>query len=192
MLVHNWDDMDHHDAPWDLCPSRMWCRIFRSRVSVSLINKRQPHLFNPSVGGFVVAPAQLLPTRRSISCLWAYDAGTMGMGEGGCQGNGQCSSPRSSFCWWASNQLAEMMEQQEAQGGTRPYNELILNGAHWRARLPAIIEGVFYPRGSPGRSPEIHRRFMQQFALSEGEVPLLELDLANGDAPFRVTPSASL
>ena len=92
MLVHSFDDMDHRADPWKPCPPSMWCHRYSDRFSACLMNQRVPHLFNGWVGGFIIAPGAMSPVRNSIACQWSYDAGTMGQGHNGCEGNGRCKS----------------------------------------------------------------------------------------------------
>ena len=77
------------------------------------------------------------------------------------------------------------------------YNEVVVNSAHFNAHLPDSIEGFFYPKGHSTATTDlgygivvdvrkVHRQFLEAFELSADEVPLLEFDPADWDAPFKV------
>jgi hypothetical protein len=149
------------------------------------------------MGGFVLSPTMLDPTSQSIYCVWAMDAGTMGMESHGCEGNGQCSGLESSYCWWPPSQLRQMLVQQKSLTPSHGrklcgqkdcgYNELMLNADFWRDRLPAIVEAIFYPVGNPSgeqRARTVHAAFVRKFGLSAASVPLVKLDLTKLHAPF--------
>ncbi|KAL1504518.1 hypothetical protein AB1Y20_010920 [Prymnesium parvum] len=62
------------------------------------------------------------------------------------------------------------------------YNEFIVDGDAWTSSLPDTIEAFFQIRDG---GADAHRAFLKAFRLSEEEVPLVEMDIRNWDAPFR-------
>ena len=85
--------------------------------------------------------------------------------------------------------LPTTASQQEALPENRefPYNEVMLQSAHWISKLPHMVQAVFFPAGSTEgeeRARTVHRDFLRAFALSSEVVPLLRLDLGHEDAPF--------
>lgn len=186
VLVHSFDDMDQHADPWNPCPPSQWCARYGDRFSACLVNRRVPHLFNAGVGGFVIAAAALQPLESAIACSWSYDAGTMGQGSGGCEGNGRCASLGSYYCWWRGTETQLMLEQQAANTHAQSeYNEIMLRAEHWTAHLPAVIAAVFHPAGrDEARSRRVHEALLLEYGLDARAVPRLELNMARLDAPF--------
>ena len=165
-----WDE----DWPerWDTCPSTLWCRTLRDRLSASVITRHAPYFFGGIGGGVVIAPYAL---SASLRCAWAYDAGTTaGAATGthpvlpGCKASaneawcvGSCpASCAAGTCAWAPESLDGMLAQQAqwlaeptvltasaaaaAAGQGRHYNELILDPPKWRATLPRGVEAFFF------------------------------------------------
>lgn len=62
--------------------------------------------------------------------------------------------------------------------GSDRYNEIIVSAEFWRAHMPAAVEAVL------GNS-EVHAAFVKAYGLRSEEVPLVELDLGDFEAPFR-------
>ena len=74
--------------------------------------------------------------------------------------------------------------QKEVQGPWShryDYNEILVDGDHWNAHLPAAIE-AFFGDGMMARSA--HQHFLDEFGLTSEQVPLLKLDLNNWLEPF--------
>ena len=81
------------------------------------------------------------------------------------------------------------------------YNELILNSAKFNQQLPQAILAFFYLKGGAGKVTDdlgygividavaTHQAFLDEYGLSEEQVPLLELDPSNWDQPFSVVTS---
>ena len=74
------------------------------------------------------------------------------------------------------------------------YNEVVLSASHYHARLPQVIEAIFYPvhgpvirsDGSPERAARARDLFVHRFGRA---VPLLAYDVSlarQGRAPFRM------
>jgi len=82
------------------------------------------------------------------------------------------------------------------------YDELIFESAAFVEKLPHSVEAMFYvPTNCDGDIHDgprcedyvraAHRKFLQNFTLSEIQVPLLKFDLWNWDAPFSAMPNPS-
>jgi len=82
-----------------------------------------------------------------------------------------------------------------APGFHSGYNEVILNSPAHNAHLPHSILGFFVPKGAGPITADlgygividvvqVHRAFLAKHGLTETEVPMLELDPYNWDAPF--------
>jgi len=57
------------------------------------------------------------------------------------------------------------------------YNEVIVSTEAWDDALPHTIEAVvFADEAARGRARSVHRSFLQQFARTAVETPLLQLD----------------
>ena len=121
-----------------------------------------------------------------------------------------CRPGSGAWCPWRPDSLSDMLEQSERQnrerqkhsrwatscnqqGGCR-YNELVLAAEQWVHDLPGTIEAFFVPKGSPHaeRTRILHSQFLRQFEPLPAAVepPLLEMDLANLEAPLRRLPGS--
>ena len=84
------------------------------------------------------------------------------------------------------------------------YNEAILDGWTWNGNLPSTIEAFFMlegagvesmPDGGRGQASfarGAHSRFLQEYGLTEDEVPLLKFDPSRWDVPFRAEATTPL
>jgi hypothetical protein len=64
--------------------------------------------------GFVLSPHAIAPA--DISCGYAYDAGTMGVGGAGCPGAAcadRAQGDTSGWCYWRGHELHGLLEQME-------------------------------------------------------------------------------
>ena len=102
-------------------------------------------------------------------------------------------------CVFPPARLGDMLEYHRTHaGGERERSgeanaEVILDVEAWVAALPQIISGVFYLSGHHAtklRSEKVWRRFRSEYP--DSTIPLLELDPASWDAPFRDTPWTGL
>lgn len=184
---------------------------YADRMAASLITREMPYTFSTSAVGFVLDPAQL--TGGTIRCSYPRDGNSMNSADGGCAGGGSL---------WGADGLPAMMEQSalvsqkwcdggcgcawgvspDDRNGCR-YNEVVLDGGLWAARLPEIIEAVFVPIHGKvnhweGGNPQTARQVRDAFASAHGiyptdRVPLLTYDLTkaeHGVAPFaQLAPS---
>ena len=58
-------------------------------------------------------------------------------------------------------------------------------GDAWNTRLPHTIEAFWVLKGSIDRSAAYHRgSFLREYRLRDEQVPLLEFDPSNWEAPF--------
>lgn len=104
---------------------------------------------------------------------------------------------------WRPEHMAKLLELHEKFGEPygdpgyhSGYNEAIVDGWSWNANLPNTIEAFFYlegsgveetsdhGRGQAGYARDAHERFLQEYGLTEMEVPLLRFDPSRWDAPF--------
>ena len=83
-----------------------------------------------------------------------------------------------------------------APGFHSGYNELILNSRAHNERLPHSVEAFFVPQGHSAVTADLgygiridvvvaHRAFLRVYGLTAEQVPLLRLDPANWEEPFR-------
>lgn len=112
---------------------------------------------------------------------------------------------------WRAEDLARLIELHErvgapyhAPGYHAGYNEAVVDGLTWNANLPNSVECFFELEGrgveatsDRGRSQasyarDAHRRFLNEYGLTDREVPLLKFDPARFDAPFRAATSTPL
>lgn len=81
-----------------------------------------------------------------------------------------------------------MQMQQNANGGSHDYNEVIVDAMAWGDQLPHVIEAVFYINDYNDnlrvRASSVHAAFLSAYHLSKTDVPLLRLDLKNYERPF--------
>ena len=61
------DNTEAWDNPWLPCPPTMWCAAFGDRLSVSLVNQRQPALFAANTG---VPAGMILASSSTILCSY--------------------------------------------------------------------------------------------------------------------------
>ena len=210
VLLHAFDGADGFDLREDLwrpCPSRLgWCGTF-NRYSVSLTNRRLGgRVFNDFGGaGFVLNSHALEP--GDIMCGFAFDAGTMG--SSGCP-SAACPIA-GGFCWWRGDQLQDLLGQHEENirnshvncaeefGDMKAcYNELVISGDNWVAKLPRIVHAIFYPAALANDptnaarmlAERVHHAFLAEFGLRTTEVPLLTYDYRHLSTPFALAPSS--
>ena len=99
--------------------------------------------------------------------------------------------------------MDELLELHAAHGASwrRPgfhsgYNEMILNSAAHNRNLPHSVEAFFVPKGQAPHTNNLgygymidvvrdHRRYLAEHGLSEEQVPMLELDAADWENPFK-------
>ena len=83
-------------------------------------------------------------------------------------------------------QLREVGPVSAGKTGWR-YNEVILNGDYWRSKLPGIIQAVWFTGSGKGKAHQVHADFLGAFGLDNLQVPLLQMELKQGqlDTVFR-------
>ena len=75
------------------------------------------------------------------------------------------------------------------------YNEVILNSPGHNAQLPGAVKGFFVPQGQDPVTADLgfgividavqaHRAFLEEYGVNAEDVPMLELDPYNWEAPF--------
>jgi hypothetical protein len=66
--------------------------------------------------------------------------------------------------------------------------EVIVDGDHWSAQLPHIIEAFFVTDGGgpawEAYVNKVHRDFLECFSLSAADVPLVRFQPGNFEEPF--------
>ena len=125
--------------------------------------------------------------------------------SGNIEANGYCgfwgAPPQAA---WRPQDLAKLLELHEKFGEPygQPgyhsgYNEAIVDGWSWNANLPNTVEAFFelegsgvqatpdHGRGQAGYVRDAHRRFLEEYGITNMEVPLLKFDPARWSAPFR-------
>ena len=191
----------------------------RDRLAASMINAKLPYMYSTSAVGFVLSATELQGT---LWCSYPRDGNSMSLAEHGCastaQGIGSFKYLErmlifhmnhlkpSSTCLWGKPDATDRSDCR--------YNEVVLDGAAYAARLPAAVEAIFFPEHGPvhhaegdeARAKALHAAFGRAFAGASvpssssrsssvgggssvrGNVPLLAFDVAkarSGLAPFR-------
>ena len=102
---------------------------------------------------------------------------------------------------WGLNDLKALLEaharygaQWSNPGWSSGYNEFILDSRTHNARLPSSVQAFFVIKGQGDVTWNLprgaidtvlaHRRFLDEYSLSEREVPLVEFDPSNWHSPF--------
>ena len=103
---------------------------------------------------------------------------------------------------WGPQDLKIMLETHATHGAPyrspgfhSGYNEIIINSPKLNEQLPQAIMGFFFPKGqSPVTSDlgygimidvvKVHAAFLEEYGLTDEQVPLLVLDPSNWEAPF--------
>lgn len=72
--------------------------------------------------------------------------------------------------------------------------QILLDGATWEENLPWSIEAMFLMKGSHLDEPSslleevyarrMHRTFIERYNLDASDIPLVQMDLSNPEAPF--------
>ena len=117
-------------------------------------------------------------------------------------GNPWCGFNGAPAMAWGPNDLKALLEE-HARSGPRwsnsgfhsGYNEFIVNSKAHNARLPDSVEAFFVPKGMSPVTGNLgygividvvkaHQRFLNEYGLTASEVPLVEFDPYNWNAPF--------
>ena len=210
LLVHQtdtidgyWDDIPpFHHARWLPTSDPK----FQDRAAAALINAETPYMFSTSAVGYVLNNNVLA---SGLFCACPFDCNSMGNLENhGCNSNltigrtvftslkemmrshlgrlkwgwGHEHTAFLGFCTWGEHTINDRSGCQ--------YNELILNADVWRENMPDAIEAFFYPvngvvdtsEGTPEDAYDIHRAFLDEYGLTNDDVPLLEFDLKLANA----------
>ena len=154
----------------------------------------------------------LFPSKSAVRCAWPLDAGTHAM-EDGCPPQNWCGPSDHlsyhSYCWHAGDALKGMLTAHE--GGAInlgcgqaecSYNEVIIDGDHWRAHLPEIVEAFFQPEGGGEDSGcddanacalsvrAVRAAFLSAFGIDADAVPLVSYEARRAEAlaggPFKL------
>ena len=201
--------------PWLPCSSdgsQPWCTNWSDWISTSMIspakctsNKclyggggtRSPY------GGLIYSTDAL---HDAVLCAWAGDGDTSdrlcsppGNSSScipGCYGlksspdKGKpiwCSTPpTTNFCPHRPSQLSAMMKMWISVGG--PFNEVVIDAAIFRARVPQAIEMFFIPVECSDECKAKVQSYVSTtrsaLSMSAAQLPLVSLDLSNQTAPF--------
>jgi hypothetical protein len=167
-------------------------------------------LFSYSRGGVLINPEEAL---SNMTCSWPGDGGSMTRTNHGCGCQNDSSlipntthtkcveaQPCDNWCdpvgpgpfikchqcAWKESQLGQMLTLQSQ--ASSQYNEVLVTASNWRAGLPHTIDAFFFPSncGAPCRDEvtATHAQFLQKFAKTAAEVPLLSLDITSKLTPF--------
>ena len=151
VLLHQFDGQEDWARGWRPCTAESenrWCGQFADRFASSMVNARQPYVFNGNGGMiFNMNPPHL----NRILCSYSADAGSMsymcnpqGVSEWcvpGCWHGtpNWCTVERPWQCSWPPEQLEQMMEIHERTSSTnsnaaqdRRYNEGLPTHSHSR------------------------------------------------------------
>ena len=70
-------------------------------------------------------------------------------------------------------------------------HEIVIDARKWVANLPATIQAVYTKADASeqerGRAKKIQAMFVQQFGLSQDDIPLLIFDASSLEAPFALS-----
>jgi hypothetical protein len=87
-------------------------------------------------------------------------------------------------CAFGPDDTLRMLSHHEQHWHSASYNEVVLDTAHWEARLPATVEAFVVARGGDLRAAcDSHRRWAQLFP--NARTPLVSYDSADATTPFR-------
>ena len=123
-----------------------------------------------------------------------YDPHNSPHGAGGCKGSWR---PKDFGVFLYRTNRFET-EVQSRWGRRIDYNEIVVDGGHWTSNLPHTIDAFFRSddHGRGRRNDNVardqHVRFLNEYGLTEAEVPLLDFDPTNWDEPFREVPKSAL
>ena len=137
VLLHQFDGMEDYEQGWKPCTPRSvneWCAPFADRFASSIINRRQPLLFNDK-GGIIFRTET--PELYRVLCSYAADAGSMSVvcdppGVSatcvpGCWSGepSWCTQARPWQCAWQPAELGIMMQKMEESNSREEprYNE---------------------------------------------------------------------
>ena len=189
VLLHQFDDMEDTNAPWMPCPQFKWCGEFGDRFSASMINARLPPggppgligIFSNTVAGFIFAPEA-----AEVFCAYAADGGTMAK---------KCHPPGPSptcipGCMRKTGGLRDALQTHEARLEQNAYNEIVVDTRPMAEDPSRSIEAIFYldndqcgrDKRCEANAKDAHRLLIEKYG---GDQPLLVLDLANWETPFR-------
>lgn len=103
---------------------------------------------------------------------------------------------------WSPRDLKQLLKTHARSGAPwhepgfhSGYNEIILNSVMHNRNLPHAVAGFFFPRGENPVTDdlgysiiidvvEVHQAFLSEYGITAAEVPLVEFDPSNWDAPF--------
>ena len=211
VLIHTFDDREVSGEPWRPWrpPPGHQAQYEQLKQSASLIYRGQrvsntliPH-FRGQGAGLV-----LRPSGHRILCSFGSDAGGKGacMPESatcipGCQREGQpewcdpdtvvLTGNQAGTCYdrpWRPGPDQATLFERAAHNGQ--YNEIILDSGRWDSSMPDAVEAIYYTAGTPMlqivQYQHMHANFLAAYPqLDAASNPLLVLDRANWDAPFR-------
>ena len=176
---------------------------YPGRMATSIINAYSlPHstaMYSTSSIGFTINPAEV-DAGGMVRCAYPYDGNSMGTDNEGCGGG---SYPANNFIGFMK-QHACCPSYGKLCSPNRPagdrwhcsYNEVVINAYTWKARLPRVIESVFFPTdcpvehrdGSEARARRIRDQFIGKYGLAKADVPVVSFSCREaraGREPFR-------
>ena len=191
LLVHTFDGWENHEEHWrtsgDISTSLLHAGQHNPAAS------RQTLPIYVSYAGFIFRPGA-----TPIKCGKAGDSGghcgwwcphidadevlpadwwRVNVNGDGCGGS------------WQPQDFPAYLRRQErwqVDNSRLEHNEIIIGAAPWMAALPALIDAVFITTNNRGAAEAIstHSRFLSTYGLTEGDVPLVRLDLAEWHDPL--------
>jgi len=213
VVMHQFDNFEANGRPWAPCDGSWQYKCkggsFAGRMSTMIVFKsmheRRDRVAVPLIGwggGIVVAPD------IKVKCAYGDDGSTY-RANGGCydnwcdpgnpwRGGNPCGFGGANTIdhAWHSYHLSSMLElyNKHSQHYRSPqfysgYNELVYDAHDWNSHLPHTVEAFFglftqngyNPNGATARQ---HRAFLQQYGVSDQDIPLLDFDPRNWNAPF--------
>lgn len=169
-----------------------------------MINAKVPFLYSREAPGFILSES------ISIRCSFPRDGATMSKicaededeedCRPGCFTRGIGCKNSGLSCYDSIQDMMETHERvhpasnicvpkgQHDPLNTCQYNEVVLDSStkRWKAKLPRIIDAVFFPAGKgENYAREIHTDFLREFKLTALQVPLIKLEREEGQrSPF--------
>lgn len=231
VFIHQSDSQSSWAAPWAPVASG----ALSDRMAASVVNRKWPYVFSTSAIGFVLHPLHVAGAVRCSYAKDGNSMNTEPGGCGGRDvymggaalarmmlrdtppWDWHCSLGATpddrSGCRYnevrlrASNWSASVSMRRTHRSCVRTaLGQVVIDGTLWSARLPAIVEAVFFPvhgvvkvwegvwpedaRAQLETARRVHQAFLSMYQRTALEVPLLSYDQAvaerGGEAPFKL------
>ena len=191
VLVRQFDGQSDFDGgrPWLPCPPSSWCHQHEQFWPSSVINARVRRLYYEDKAGFVLAPEHVT---LLCACQADCNSDSQERGRRGCNARRCCDWPEPRCvphhvdhdCSYPPGELQEALAAQLRRGAPS-HNELVLDNLEAATKLPELVLAFFFQsERSRAEASAMHRNFLEAYALTEQQCPLLRLDLTGRGDPF--------